>query len=129
MVSTRSDASALEHILGVLLEEPPIIATDSVVPNFQACLKEAGVTCASDFLSIDPSAYAAVPFSVIKDGTDKDTNLNVIQIKKLSALVSWFRQTPASPAVHWFDLSEDAFRTWRVKSIIPAASTPVTATT
>ena len=99
MVFTRSDETALEHILGVLLEQPPISSTDTTIPIFRACFTEAGVACASDFISITPSAYGRVLFSPLKNGTDKDTTLNVIQIKKLSSLVSWFRQTTSPPKV------------------------------
>jgi hypothetical protein len=109
MVSTCSDTTALEHILGVLLAEPTISPTDTVIPLFRACFTEAGVTCASDFISIDSFAYGAIPCSVVKNGTDKDTTLNVIQVKKLSSLVSWFRQIISPPAVRWFELTEDAF--------------------
>jgi hypothetical protein len=115
MVVTRSDKTALEHILNVLLEQPTVSSTDTTIPSFRACFNEAGVDCASDFISITPSTYGGVSFSSLKDGTDKDNNLNVIQIKKLSSLVSWFRQTTASPATKWFELTEDAFRSWRTQ--------------
>ena len=115
MVFTRSDETALEHILAVLLEQPPISPSSSTIPFFRACFTEAGVACASDFITISPSAYGGVFFSPLKNGTDKDTTLNVIQIKKLSSLVSWFRQTDAPPATKWFDLSEDEFRSWRTQ--------------
>jgi hypothetical protein len=130
VVTTRSDTTALEHILGVLLEEPTVSPSDTYVPNFRACFNEAGVTCASDFISIEPSIYGDIPFSNVKRGTEKDTNLNVVQTKKLSSLVSWFRQPPSSPAVHWFDLSEDTFRTWRTDSAItPSPPVPALTTT
>jgi hypothetical protein len=95
----------------LLLEEPPISLSDTTIPPFRAaCFKEAGVTCALDFISIDSSDYGTIPFSIVKDGTEKDTTLNVIQVKKLNSLVSWFRQHPSSPAGHWFDLTEDTNR-------------------
>jgi hypothetical protein len=68
------------------------------------------------FISIDSFAYGAIPFSVVKNGTDKDTTLNVIQVKKLSSLVSWFRQIISPPAVCWFELTYDAFRVWRTEA-------------
>jgi hypothetical protein len=52
----RSDETALEYILAILLEQPPITSTDTGLPKFQACFNEAGVTCASDFISISPSS-------------------------------------------------------------------------
>jgi hypothetical protein len=60
---TRSDVSALEHILFVLLDQPVInTTTDTSIPIFRACFKEAGVTNASDFISINTSAYGAISF-------------------------------------------------------------------
>jgi hypothetical protein len=84
--------------------------------------------CASDFVSIEPSIYGDIPFSIVKHGTNKDTTLNVIQVKKLSSLISWFRRIISSPAVHWSDLSEDAFRIWRTESVITPATTATTIT-
>lgn len=122
MVSTCSDATALEHILGVVLEKPPIFSTGTYIPAFRASFTEADVICTSDFISIDTSAYGAIPFSAIKNGMDKDTTLNVIQVKKLSSLISWFGQTTSCPAGHWFDLTKDTYRTWPTESIIPSVT-------
>ena len=127
MVFTRSDETALEHILAVLLEQPPVDPAVTAIPPLRACFNEAGVTCASDFISIAPSTYAGVSFSIVKDGTDMDTKLNVIQVKKLSSLVSWFRQYPAPPATKWFDLTEDAFRSWRTRDSAPLTAAPAPA--
>jgi hypothetical protein len=127
MVITRSDNTALEHILNVLLEQPTISSMDTTIPSFRACFNEAGVDCASDFISITPSTYGGVSFSSLKDGTDKDNNLNVVQIKKLSSLVSWFRQTTASSATKWFELTEDAFRSWRTQPEPSTAADPAAA--
>jgi hypothetical protein len=115
MVTTRSDETALEHMLGVLLEQPTVSTTETKVPSFRACFIEAGVTCASDFISISPATYKGVNFSTTKNGTDKDTVLNVIQIKKLGSLALWFHQTTAPPATKWFELTEDEFRSWRTQ--------------
>jgi hypothetical protein len=128
---TRSDETALECILAILLEQPPIASTDADLPKFRACVNEAGVTCTSDFISILPSSYGGMIFSSTNGGTDKDSALNVIQIKKLSTLVSWFRQFPAPSAAKWFDLNEAAFRSWRTQPATPpvsAATAPATAT-
>jgi hypothetical protein len=129
MVSTHSDATVLEPILGVLLEEPPISLSDTTIPPFRACFKEAGVTCGSDFISIDSSNYGTISFSAVKNGTDKDTTLNNIQVKKLNSLISWFRKNPSSPAGHWFDLIKDTFRTWRTESIVTPATSATTPAT
>jgi hypothetical protein len=129
---TRSDETALEHILAILLEQPPIASTDAdLLPKFRACFNKAGVTCASDFISISPSSYGGILFSSTNGGRDKDSALNVIQIKKLSTLVSWFRQFAAPSATKWFDLNEAAFRSWRTQPATPPVSTataPATAT-
>jgi hypothetical protein len=87
---TRSDETALEHILAILLEQPPIASTDTDLPKFRACFNEAGVTCASDFISVSTSSYGGMLFSSTNGGADKDSALNVMQIKKGSTLVSWF---------------------------------------
>jgi hypothetical protein len=125
---TRSDETAMECILAILLEQPPIASTDTDLPKFRACFNEAGVTCASDFISISPSSYGGILFSSTNGGTDKDSTLNVIQIKKLSTLVSWFRQFPAPSATKWFDLNQATFRSWRTQPATPPVST-VTAPT
>jgi hypothetical protein len=96
---TRSDASALEHILFILLDQPVInTTTDTSIPIFRACLTEAGVTNASDFISINASAYGAIPFRINPNSDNKDTTLNIIQVKKLSSLNTWFNEvaTPQS---------------------------------
>ena len=58
IVFTHSNEIAFEHILlGVLLEQPPINPTYTTTPPFQAYFTEAEVACASDFITITPSAY------------------------------------------------------------------------
>jgi hypothetical protein len=121
----RSDANALEHILAVLLAESPIV-TGSAVPPFRACFLAAGVTTATDFVSLTPDTYGDVDFSTKPDGSEANSKLNVIQIKKLRSLVEWFYQVPTSSATRWFDLDEDAFRAWRTQSTLtpPASAVP-----
>jgi hypothetical protein len=119
MVSARSDGTALERVLAVLLAQPSITATDTDISIFRACFCEAGVDCASDFMSIAPFNCKAVCFSVIKDGTDKDATLDITQVKKLASFALWFRQIIALPAAKWFELTEDAFRSWRTQPIAP----------
>jgi hypothetical protein len=111
----RSDATALEHILSRLLEQPVIAAADTTVPVFRACFAEAGVSTATDFISISPNAYGAIPFSLIKEEGDKNTKLNVIQIKKLSSLISWFHQVSNPSINRWFDLTDAEFKSWRTR--------------
>jgi hypothetical protein len=86
----RSNATAFEHILAVPFEQPHIASLDAELPKFRACCNEAGVTCASDFFLIAPSACGGMHFSPVKDDADKDAALDFVQIKKLSSLVSWF---------------------------------------
>jgi hypothetical protein len=83
---TRSHATALEHILAVLLEQPTLV-TGSAVPPFRACFLSAGVTTATDFVSITPDTYGGVEFSTNSDGSNATSKLNIIQIKKLGSLV------------------------------------------
>lgn len=82
---TDSDFLALEHILDILLGEPLIPAANNVDTPFRACLSEAGVDVASDFISMNVVDYAGISFSLSKGG-DKSSVLNAIQTKKLSAL-------------------------------------------
>jgi hypothetical protein len=121
---TRSHATALEHILAVLLEQPTLV-TGSAVPPFRACFLSAGVTTATDFVSITPDTYGGVEFSTNSDGSNATSKLNIIQIKKLGSLVAWFSQVPDPTATCWFDLSDDAFRNWRTQALsLPAPAPP-----
>jgi hypothetical protein len=104
----RSDTTALQHILAVLLDQPTTV-TGSAVPPFRACFLAAGVTNATNFVSITPDTYGGIDFSTGPDGSEADSKLNVIQIKKLRSLVDWFSQVPTPPPTRWFDLDEDAF--------------------
>jgi hypothetical protein len=122
---THSDALALENILFVLLDQPVIsTTTDTSIPIFRACLKEVGVTNASNFISINASAYGAIPFRTNSNSDNKDTTLNIIQVKKLSSLITWCNQVATPPVVRWFDLTEDTFRIWRTQPDTLAISEP-----
>jgi hypothetical protein len=83
----RSDVNALEHTLTTLLGEALPDATSTDYTPFHTCFNIAGVTNASEFVSMEPSAYGAILFSLTKDGTI-DQQLNVIQVKKLGSLLS-----------------------------------------
>jgi hypothetical protein len=72
---TRSDVNALEHILTVLLGQA--VPTTTTLTPFRSCFSTAGVTNASDFVSMDAPAYGAILFPLITDGT-ADQQLNVI---------------------------------------------------
>ena len=122
VAALRSDGTALEHILVVLLEQP-IIETGSDIPPFRACFLAAGVTTATDFVSLTPDAYGAIEFSIHDDGSHAHTKLNVIQIKKLRSLVDWFSQVPNPSATRWFELTEDIFRSWRTQSTLTLPAT------
>ena len=118
VAALRSDATALEHLLGVLLEQPAA-EKDSAIPPFRACFLAAGVTTATDFVSLAPDAYRAVEFSTKAHGSDAHSKLNVIQIKKLRSLVDWFSRVPTPSATRWFDLTKGAFRSWRTSPPLP----------
>jgi hypothetical protein len=69
-VSTHSNVTALEHILATLLCQTPA-PMDDTIPIFRACFHEAGVTNATDFVSINPSNYGTLFFSTTRDATTK----------------------------------------------------------
>jgi len=119
---TRSDVNALEHILTILLGEAvPFAASEDLTP-FRSCFTTAGVTNASDFVSIDPSAYGAILFPTTKGGTP-DKQLNVIQVKKLVSLLSWLSAQPSPGVSTWFNLDFAGFQNHRVHLIpLPLAS-------
>jgi hypothetical protein len=124
MAILRSDATALEHILVVLLEQP-VQETGSPVPPFRACFLVAGCLNAIDFVSITPDTYGAVEFSINSDGTDATVKLNIIQIKKLRSLIAWYSQVPSASASRWFDLDATTFRAWRTQSVLNPTPTTV----
>jgi hypothetical protein len=99
--------------------------TGTAVPPFRACFLVAGVATATDFVSITPDTYGGIDFSTGPAGSETDSKLNVIQIKKLRSLVDWFSQVPNPSPTRWFDLDEDTFRTWRTQSTL---KTPAPAT-
>jgi hypothetical protein len=119
---TRSDATALEHILGVLLAQPPTSA-DGTIPPFCACLITAGVLNATDFISVEPTVYGSILFSTTTGG-DEDQHLNAIQIKKLDSLFLWFHSVSPAPVTRWFDLDADGFQAWRIRAPTPAITSP-----
>jgi hypothetical protein len=118
---TRSDTTGLEHILAVLLEQP-VTVTGSPTPPFRACFIAAGVTTATDFVSVTPDICGGVEFTTKDDGGNAGSKLNVMQIKKLRSLIDWFSQVPAPPATRWFELTAEAFRAWRTQSALTAPS-------
>jgi hypothetical protein len=123
VAALRSDATALEHVLFVLLNQP-VTAPGSDIPPFRACFLAAGATNATDFVSISPNTYGSVEFSTQPDGGDAHSKLNVIQIKKLRSLVDWFSQVATPPTSRWFDLTKDAFRSWRASALTAPADAP-----
>jgi hypothetical protein len=87
MAILRSDATALEHILVILLEQAVTVSGSPVPPFFRACFLVAGCNNAIDFVSITPDMYGAIEFSTKSDGSDATQKLNIIQIKKLRSLL------------------------------------------
>ena len=63
----RVDSASLEHILTVILTEPPPPENSPHVPPFRACFAKAGVSNASDFLCIDLSDYRIITFALEPD--------------------------------------------------------------
>jgi hypothetical protein len=122
---TRSDVNALEHILSTLLSE--VYSTSANLTPFRACFDTAGVTNASDFSSMDPAAYGAIVFALKKDETP-DTSLNVIQVKKLGSLQSWFQQQTNPTVSTWFNLNFDGFQAHCMQLLPPVTVAPSTAT-
>jgi hypothetical protein len=79
--TTQSDDSAaLEHILTIILSEPPPPDAASSTPPFRACLAEAGVSNASDYVSLEPYDYGIFTFAVEPSGPE-DRSLSIIQLK------------------------------------------------
>jgi hypothetical protein len=72
----RSDTTALQHILAVLLDQPTTV-TGSAVPPFRACFLAAGVTNATNFVSITPDTYGGIDFSTGPDGSEADSKLRM----------------------------------------------------
>ena len=99
----RDDSAALEHILTVILSEPPPPDTASSTPTFCTCLAKAGVSNASDFLSLEPYDYGILTFAVEPSGSE-DQSLPIIQVKKINSLFSWFHQVPPSSTFRRFPL-------------------------
>ena len=108
--TTRSDDSAaLEHILAVIFNKSYPIATSTSIPSFRACFTKAGVSNASDLISMDPSDYGLIFFALDPFGNE-DRQLNYIQVKKLNSLFSWFRQDPSATVSHWLTLDYQTFQ-------------------
>jgi hypothetical protein len=122
-----SNAAALEHVLLILLDQP-VAAPGSAIPPFRACFLAAGVANANDFVSVSPDAHGSVEFSISTDGSDAHFKLNVIQIKKLRSLVDWFSQVTTPPTSCWFDLTKDAFRSWRTSTLAVPTDAPTVPT-
>jgi hypothetical protein len=80
-------------------------------------------------VSVAPDTCGGVEFSIKDDGSDANSKLNVIQIKKLRSLINWFSQVPAPPAARWFDLTDAEFRTWRTQFTLALPAAPAAAPT
>ena len=115
---TRSDTGALEHILSIVLSEPAPTGADPTITPFRACFNAAGVTTATDFMSMDPAQYGAITFSLLPSGNYTDV-LNAVQVKKINSLFSWYRQVPIPTVSRWFDLDASIFQVWRITPPTP----------
>jgi hypothetical protein len=72
---------------------------------------KAGVSNASDFISLEPYDYGILTFAVEPSGPE-DQSLSIIQVKKINSLFSWFHQVPPSGVSRWFDLDYSSFQAW-----------------
>ena len=87
-ITRADDSAALEHILVSILLEPLLPTTSgSTTPPFRTCFAKAGITNASDFLSISPSEYGLIDYTTDPFGED-DQNLSLTQVKKTNSLFS-----------------------------------------
>ncbi len=112
-ITRADDSAALEHILVSILLEPLLPTTSgSTTPPFRACFAKAGITNASDFLSISPSEYGLIDFTT-DPFEEADQNLSLTQVKKINSLFSWFHQIPFSDATRWLSLDYQSFQVWR----------------
>ena len=112
-ITRADDSAALEHILVSILLEPLLPTTSgSTTPPFRACFAKAGITNASDFLSISPSEYGLINFTT-DPFEEADQNLSLTQVKKINSLFSWFHQIPFSDATRWLSLDYQSFQVWR----------------
>jgi hypothetical protein len=84
---TRSDTTALEHILAVLLEQSATV-TGSPIHSFRACFVPPALPLLPTLCLY--SRLWGVEFTTKADGSDAGSKLNVIQIKKLRSLIDWF---------------------------------------
>jgi hypothetical protein len=62
---------------------------------------------------VEPNAYGSISFARITSSGDKDQQLNIIQVKKINPLFSWYHRVPYPMVSHWFDLDDTAFQVWR----------------
>ena len=121
-ITRSADANALEHILSIVLSEPPLSPGSTTIPPFRACFTVAGVSTASDFISIDPSMYGSVSFSILASGDDPQS-FTIIQVKKINSLFSWYRQVDSPTISRWFELDDSIFQAWRTQAP-PSAPIP-----
>ena len=112
-ITRADDSAALEHILISILLEPLLPTTvGSTTPPFRACFSKAGISNASDSLSISPSDYGHITFATDPFGQE-DQILSLTQVKKINFLFSWLHQIPFSDATRWLSLDYQSFQVWR----------------
>jgi hypothetical protein len=75
---TGTDSGALEHILSIILAEPPSTSNYVTIPPFRACFSKAGIFNASDFISKKPNVHGSISFDIASSG-EEDPQLNIIQ--------------------------------------------------
>jgi hypothetical protein len=94
------------------VESPPSTSDSLAFFTGRACFSKAGIAYASDFISMEHNAYGSISFAIASSG-DEDQQLNIIQMKKISSLFSWYHHQVLSPALsRWFNLDDNAFSVW-----------------
>jgi hypothetical protein len=109
----QSAARALKHILIILLAEQP--STDS--STMPALLKPV-----LPMHQIEPDAYGSISSLSLAKGGDEDHQLNIIQVKQIDSLFSWWYQQHSitSPMIiRWFNLHDTTFQAWHTLPSIP----------
>jgi hypothetical protein len=71
------------------------------------------------FVSMKPNADGSVSFTTSKGG-DKDHKFNIIHVKKINSLFSWYHNITSALITRWFDLDDTVFQVWHILPSTPA---------
>jgi hypothetical protein len=126
--------TVLAHVLSNILE-----ARDG--SNYHRAFDKVGVTTITDFLEISTDEWSAVVFPVpVPTDEEPDAtvmkSMSMIEVKKLSKLVLWYRHqqalnatVPVSYLAWYYDLTFESFGAFRDYQLAVAVSPPVTPVT